>query len=88
MTRKILLFIFITFIAYSSKVIAGEGGYVIGVEDVLEVTMAWGNQTLSHTVTVPPDGEISLPMIANVQAKSLTLTQLKGSITERLNEFV
>ena len=62
--------------------------YLIGIEDVLEVTMAWGNQTLSHTVTVRPDGEISLPMIADVQAKDLSLIQLEESITERLNKFV
>ncbi|MFV1950514.1 MAG: polysaccharide biosynthesis/export family protein [Nitrospinota bacterium] len=88
MTKNILLFTFITFIIISpSKVIAGEDGYVIGVEDVLEVTV-WGNQALSHTVTVRPDGKISLPLIDDVQAGGLSPIQLRDSITERLKEFV
>ncbi len=88
MTKNILLFTFITFIIiFPSKVTAGEDGYVIGVEDVLEVTV-WGNQALSHTVTVRPDGKISLPLIDDVQAGGLSPIQLRDSITERLKEFV
>jgi polysaccharide export outer membrane protein len=89
-----LLFIFITSIFITSiiisplKVIAEEEEYMIGVKDVLEVTMTWGNQTISHTATVPPDGKISLPMIDDIQAKGLSPLQLKEGIMQRLNKIV
>ncbi|MBI5183373.1 MAG: polysaccharide biosynthesis/export family protein [Nitrospinae bacterium] len=92
MNKLLFIFItsiFITFIIISpSKVIAEEEEYMIGVKDVLEVTMTWGNQTISHTATVPPDGKISLPMINDIQAKGLSPIQLKEGIMQRLNKIV
>lgn len=66
---------------------AGAEAYVIGPEDVLEISV-WQNQDLSRTVTVRPDGRISLPLINDVQAAGLTPEELKNQIAARLKPYV
>ena len=54
---------------------AAPSDYVIGPEDVLQVSV-WKNETLSRVVPVRPDGKISLPLLHDVQASGLTAMQL------------
>ena len=61
--------------------------YVIGQGDVLEV-FVWRNEQLSRQVTVRPDGNISLPLIQDLQAEGLTVLQLKDQITLELKQYV
>lgn len=63
-----------------------SGDYKIGPEDVLEI-IVWRNQDLSKTVTVRPDGKISLPLIGDVYAVGLTPDQLTKEIVNRLKEY-
>jgi polysaccharide export outer membrane protein len=60
--------------------------YIIGPEDVLEISV-WRNSDLSKSVTVRPDGRISLPLIGDVAAVGKTATQLADAIAERLKEY-
>lgn len=60
--------------------------YVIGPEDVLEISV-WKNMEMSKTVTVRPDGKISLPLIGDIQAAGTTPVQLRDSIVARLKEY-
>lgn len=60
--------------------------YALGAEDSVEVQV-WKNADLSRTVTVRPDGKISLPLIGDVQAAGLTATQLAESVTEKLKAY-
>ena len=60
--------------------------YVIGPEDVLDISV-WKNPDLSRSVTVRPDGRISLPLIGDVKAAGLTPGALRESITEKLKEY-
>jgi len=60
--------------------------YVIGPEDVLEISV-WKNADLSKTLTVRPDGKISLPLIGDIQAAGLTPEELRDNIVNRLNEY-
>jgi polysaccharide export outer membrane protein len=60
--------------------------YVLGAEDVVEV-LVWKNPDLSKTVTVRPDGKISLPLIGDVQAAGLTAAQLSEQIGEQLTPY-
>jgi polysaccharide biosynthesis/export protein len=62
-------------------------GYTIGPEDILDVTV-WNNTGLSRTVPVRPDGQISLPLIDDVQAAGFTPKQLKGDLTRRLAKYI
>lgn len=60
--------------------------YILGPEDVLEITV-WRNTDLSKTVTVRPDGKISLPLIGDVSAVGRTTVQLAEEISIKLKEY-
>jgi polysaccharide export outer membrane protein len=60
--------------------------YIIGPEDTVEVQV-WKNADLSRTVTVRPDGKISLPLIGDVQAAGQTAAQLTEAVTEKLKTY-
>jgi len=60
--------------------------YVLGAEDVVEI-LVWRNEALSRTVSIRPDGKISIPIIGDIQAAGLTATQLRDSIKEHLQEY-
>src|SRR5262249_1570845 len=65
---------------------AGSGqplppSYRIGVDDVLAVSV-WDNKELDETAFVRPDGKISLPLIGEIQAAGLTVTELASQLSE------
>jgi polysaccharide biosynthesis/export protein len=62
------------------------GDYKIGPEDVLDISV-WKNADLSKTVTVRPDGKISLPLIGDLEAAGHTAAQLKEEIVVRLKKY-
>ncbi len=61
--------------------------YVIGAEDVLDITV-WRNVDLSRQVQVRPDGRISMPIIRDVVAVGKTPTKLAEEMTNKLKEYV
>jgi len=61
--------------------------YIIGAEDVLEVTV-WRNVDLSKIVQVRPDGRISMPIIRDMTAVGKTPSQLAEEMTNKLKEYV
>jgi polysaccharide export outer membrane protein len=48
----------------------------------------WGEDDLSRQVEVRQDGKIALPLIGEVQAEGLNVTQLRGQIEEGLKEYI
>ena len=69
------------------EVVAEPGTYVIGAEDVLDVSV-WQEPNVSRSVPVRPDGKISLPLVNDIQAAGLTPMQLAASITQKLEQFL
>ena len=63
------------------------GDYIIGAEDVLDITV-WRNADLSKIVQVRPDGRVSMPIIRDVTAVGKTPTQLAEEMTNKLKEYV
>jgi len=61
--------------------------YIIGAEDVLEITV-WRNADLSKVVQVRPDGRISMPIIRDIMAVGKTPSQLAEEMTNKLKEYV
>jgi polysaccharide export outer membrane protein len=61
--------------------------YVIGVTDVLKVTV-WKNPELSAEVPVRPDGKISVALIGDVQAEGLSAEELADVIARELQEYI
>lgn len=61
--------------------------YVIGPEDVLNVTV-WRDAELSRPVIVRPDGKITLPLVNELMAAGLTPEELSHSIARGLERYV
>ncbi len=65
-----------------------EREYYIDTGDVLDISV-WQIPDLSKSeVIVRPDGKISFPLIGDLKAEGLTLTQLSNMITEKLKTYV
>lgn len=63
------------------------GDYLIGPDDVLEIAV-WNNEKITRTVSVRPDGKISLPLLNDVQAAGLSAMQLRAFLAKALAAFV
>ncbi len=75
------------FIFFGMRMTAIAAGYVIGDEDVLQISV-WGNPELSVTVPVRPDGKISVPLLGDVQATGVTPQELKAKLEQGMVKFV
>jgi polysaccharide biosynthesis/export protein len=64
-----------------------EAEYRLGPEDVIEV-FVWKEPELSTTVTIRPDGRISLPLANELEASGKTAAELQTEITIRLAKYV
>jgi peptidoglycan/LPS O-acetylase OafA/YrhL/protein involved in polysaccharide export with SLBB domain len=62
-------------------------GYVIGVADVLKVTV-WKEPDLTLEVTVRPDGMITVPLLGDVPASGRTPILLASGLANGLEEFI
>lgn len=61
--------------------------YIIGPLDSLNI-FVWRNPELSTTVTVRPDGRISVPLIEDLAATGRTPTQLARDIEGALSTYI
>jgi len=66
---------------------ANPGDYVIGREDVLRISV-WGEPELNYSLTVRPDGKVSLPLINDVSVAGLTPEQVRTGLEQRYAKFV
>ncbi len=71
-------------------VTADEGpgpNYLIGPLDTITI-FVWRNPELTTTVTVRPDGRISVPLIEDIPATGKTPSQLARDIEEALSVYI
>ncbi len=61
--------------------------YIIGPGDGLSI-FVWRNPELSRSVTVKPDGKISVPLVEDLVASGQTSTQLARKIEGELSKYV
>lgn len=71
----------------SSIAFTEKESYIIGPSDILDINV-WKEPDLTRQVVVRMDGQITLPMIHDMQAENLTLLALQNAIQEKLKEFV
>ena len=71
----------------TAAVSAGGADYRLGPEDVIDV-FVWKEPELSTSVTVRPDGKISLPLANELEASGKTAPELQQEITERLRRYI
>ena len=61
--------------------------YVIGAGDTMEI-FVWGNEELTTSGIVRPDGKITTRLVEDMQASGKTSTELARSIEEAYAEYV
>jgi len=66
---------------------AADAKYRIGPEDVLSISV-WDNKDVDQTVFVRPDGQISLPLLGEVQAGGLTVEELTSKLTQEYGKTI
>lgn len=65
----------------------GRDGYLIGPEDVLDVSV-WKEDGLKKELLVRPDGGVSFPLVGDLQAAGKTAAQLQSEIVARLSKYI
>ena len=88
--KKGIFLIFVVLLIFSlsySTTFAAERTYIIGDEDVLQISV-WGSPELNLTVPVRPDGMISFPPLGDVKASGLTPEELKAVLEKELEKYV
>jgi polysaccharide biosynthesis/export protein len=74
----------------SPSILAGkphDAGFIIGADDILAISV-WKEADISRTVPVRSDGQISLPLIGEVQASGQTPRQLEVEIAGKLQSYI
>jgi len=61
--------------------------YIIGIQDNLQISV-WKQPNISVTVPVRSDGQISIPLINDIQAAGRTPEQLRKEIAKKLEKFI
>ncbi len=61
--------------------------YRIGPSDVLSIRVR-GHEDLNQTVTVRPDGKLSLPLVGDLAVAGMTPVELQGSLETALGKFI
>jgi polysaccharide biosynthesis/export protein len=69
---------------YASTSTPGSPGYLVGPNDVLEITV-FRAQELSQTVQVPEGGTINLPLVGQVSALGKSAREIERDIQSRLS---
>lgn len=71
----------------TTAVTKGPGGYRVGVDDELRISI-WHEPELSQGVVVRPDGMITLPLLNDIKVAGLTTEEMQALLTERLKSIV
>ena len=66
---------------------ANAGGYLIGPEDLLEISV-WKEEALQREVLVRPDGWVTFPLAGHMRAADRTVDALQREITRRLKKYI
>jgi polysaccharide biosynthesis/export protein len=61
--------------------------YLIGPNDILSIYV-WKEAELTREVTVMPDGRVTFPLAGEIVAQGQSVTQLKKTITQKLEKYV
>ncbi len=61
--------------------------YLLGPEDVLDITVWRSDELTQKGIVVRPDGYISIPLIGEVEVTGRTAKELAAHIAERLKEY-
>jgi polysaccharide export outer membrane protein len=72
---------------YAGEPKPNQTGYIIMPTDYLGIAV-WKNNDLSVKVRVRPDGNITMPLVGEVQAAGMTIVELRDKIAKKLCQFI
>lgn len=61
--------------------------YLLGIGDQVEVRV-WRNEDLSVSVTVRPDGKISVPLVGDINVSGRSTSEIATAIEENLANYI
>ncbi len=61
--------------------------YEIGPGDVLQISV-WKEEGMDQQILVRPDGEITFPLVGEIQAGGLTTRMLSTALIEKLKKYI
>ena len=64
-----------------------EEGYVLNPGDQISIEV-YQNAQMTRSVTIRPDGQVTLPLVNDVAAAGLSVAQFQARLTERLKSFL
>ncbi len=64
-----------------------EQQYYIEMGDIIELDV-WRVPDLTRTVTVRPDGRISLPLVGDMEVVGMSLVELREHLTKKYSEYI
>ena len=67
--------------------VAAQQPYVLGPEDVIEITV-YGQPDLTRTVTILPDGTIALPLIGIIPAAGMSPDELTQTVVRAYARYI
>jgi polysaccharide export outer membrane protein len=73
--------------ARSSAGASSSGPYLLGPEDVLEISV-WGYPDMTRTVTVRPDGQVAVPLAGTVRVAGRSVEQLTEDLTRAYARYI
>jgi len=88
-SRFLIVSILLGLVASAGSAVAQvpDASYKIGPNDVLNI-FVWKEAELTRDVNVTPDGKITFPLIGEIVAEGQTVSELKRTLTEKLQDFV
>lgn len=84
---KVMILLLIFLWVLSMSVLAKEPTYILGPDDLLEVTV-WNHPDLNRTMSIRSDGFVSLPLVGDILAEGLNPEQLADRIAGLLEEYL
>ena len=85
--RQLALFLTIGLVLWTAAPSFAQQPYVLGPEDVIEVTV-YGQADLTRTVAVLPDGTVSLPLAGIIHAAGSTIEELTKQLVSAYAVYI
>lgn len=65
----------------------GEGEYAVQPGDLLQISV-WKEPDLVREVLVRPDGGISFPLVGDIDARGLTVTEIRDVVSQGISRYI
>lgn len=83
--KRILISLLLIILIFSPLLAAQE--YKLNIGDKISISV-WGHDDLNLQISIAPGGDISFPLVGNIQAEGKTIDQLQQELKKSLTEYI